>query len=52
MSWSVDDIDFCIFVMNGRIFGKDRDPTFPFDVVGVHDTLLDLLIFTENAALL
>ena len=51
MAWGVDDVDFGIFVINSCIFGKNRDTTFPFDIVGVHDTFLDFLIRTEYTAL-
>ena len=51
MTWSVDDVDLGIFVINSCIFGKNRDTTFPLDIVGVHNTFLDFLIRTEYAAL-
>ena len=51
MAWGVDDVDFGIFVINSCIFGKNRDTTFPLDIVGVHDTFLDFLIRTEYTAL-
>ena len=51
MTWSVDDVDLGIFVINSCIFGKNRDTTFPLDIVGVHDTFLDFLIRTEYTAL-
>ena len=34
-----------------RIFGQDRDPTFPLNIVRVHNTFRHFLIFTENTAL-
>ena len=52
MTWSVDNIDFRILVSNGGIFGKDGNAALPFDIIGVHNALGNLLIFPENAALL
>ena len=52
MSGSVDNVDLDSFIGDSGIFGKDRNATFPFNVVGVHNPLCNILIFTENAALL
>ena len=52
MSGGVDDIDLHIFVIDGCILGKNRDSAFPFERIAVHDAILNLLIFTENTALL
>ena len=30
MTGSVDNIDFCIFIVDRSVFGKDRDSTFTF----------------------
>ena len=51
MSRSIDDIDLGAFVMYGCVFGENGDPSFSFDIIGVHDSFPDLLILTENAAL-
>ncbi len=52
MSRGIHDIDFHIFIEDGGIFGQDRDPALPLDIVGVHDPFRHLLIGTEDAALL
>ena len=44
MSWGIDNVDFGVFVMN-------CDTTLSLNIVGVHDTFLNLLIGTENTAL-
>ena len=51
MAWGVDDVDFRSLVVNCCIFGKNGDSTLTLDIVRVHDTFLNLLIGTENAAL-
>ncbi len=51
MARSIDNIDFGIFINNGSVFGQNGNPPFPFDIVGVHNTFRNFLIFTENAAL-
>ena len=51
MSRCVNDINLNTFVMNSSILGEDSDTTFSFNIIGVHDTLLNFLICTENAAL-
>ena len=55
MSRGVDDVDFLILIKYGSIFGKNRDTTLTLNIVGVHDTLGNLLIQKvneEKAALL
>ena len=51
VSGSVDDIDFYAFIMDSSVFGQNSDTTLTFDIIGVHDTFLYFLIFTENTAL-
>ena len=51
MTRGIDDVDFCIFIKDCRVFGKNRDSTFSFDGIGVHDTFSDFLVCAENAAL-
>ena len=51
MSRGVDNIDLSAFVMYGCVFGENGDPSFSFDIIGVHDSFPDLLVFTEDAAL-
>ena len=52
MAGCIDYVDLDPFIMNRSIFGKDGNASFPFDIVGVHDSLLNFLILTKNAALL
>ena len=52
MARGIDNVDFCIFVGNGRILGKNGNTSFPFDIVGVHDTLGNFLVVAEYTALL
>ena len=51
MSRSVNDIDLCIFINNCSVFGKNGNPSFPFNIAAVHDSFLYLLIGTEDTAL-
>ena len=52
MSWCVDDIDLCIFVVYSGILGKDGDTSLTLNIVGVHYTFLNFLVGTEYTALL
>ena len=47
----IDDIDLHITVIYCCVFGKDRDPSFPFNIAAVHNTFLYRLIGTEDPAL-
>ena len=47
----VDDVDLSSFISNRCIFGKNRDTTLSLNIIRVHDTLLNLLVLTEHAAL-
>ena len=51
MTWSIDDIDFYVLIMNCGVFGENRNAALTLNIVGVHDTFLDFLVFTENTAL-
>ena len=51
MSRSVDNVDLRAFVIDSCVFGEDGDASFSLNIIGVHDTLLDLLILTEHTAL-
>ena len=51
MTWSIDDIDFYILIMNCGVFGENRNAALTLNIVGVHDTFLDFLVLTENTAL-
>ena len=50
----INDIDldgligFRVNQGNGRIFGKDRNPAFTLEVIGIHHTFSDLLILAEG----
>ena len=52
MARRIDNVDFCILIKYSGIFGQDSDTTLTLDIVGIHDTFLNGLIFTEYAALL
>ncbi len=52
MARGVDNVDFGVLIKNGGVLGKDGDSPFPFDVIGIHDTFLHLLVGPEHAALL
>src|SRR5699024_6612592 len=51
VSRGVDDVDFGAFVVDGSIFGKDRDASFALEVTVIHDTILNGLVVTEGTAL-
>ena len=51
VSRRVDDVDVRAFVFDRAVLRKNRDATFLFDVVRVHDALGDLLVFAERAGL-
>ena len=51
MAWRVHNIDLYAVIGYCCILGEDRDPSLPLDVVGVHDTVHDLLVRAEHAAL-
>ena len=51
MPGRINNVDFSIFIMYGRIFGKYGYSAFPLDIAGVHHTVLQLLIFPEQPAL-
>ena len=48
----VDDVDLRVAVAHGGILGQDRDAALALQIVGVHNAVDDLLIFTVDAALL
>ena len=52
MAGGVDDVDFCTFIHDGRVLGQDGDSALLLEGVGVHDTLVHLLIGAEGTALL
>ena len=52
VSRGVDDVYLGIAVLHGGVFRHDGDAALTLEVVGVHNALHDLLIFTVNAALL
>ena len=51
MSRRIYDIDLHIFIKNGSVLGQDRDTALTLDIIGVHDTFLNHLVASENAAL-
>ena len=48
----IDNVDLGVAVADGGVFGEDRDAALTLEVVRVHDTVDDLLIFAVHAALL
>ena len=51
MSGGINDVDFGIAIVYGCVFGKNGNPSFPFNIAAVHDSFLYLLIGTEDTAL-
>ena len=51
MSGGVYNVDFYILVLNGSILGKNCDTAFTFQVVVVHYSVYNSLIFTIHTAL-
>ena len=45
-------VDLCIAVADGRILGHYRYPAFALEIVRVHDSLDDLLVFPVYTGLL
>ena len=43
--------DYVAVPRQNSIFGENRDSTFSFNIVGVHDTFRNILIFAEYTAL-
>ena len=52
MARCIYDIDLGVFIHDGSVFGQDGNSAFPFDVIGIHDTLCHCLSLPEYAALL
>ena len=48
----IHDVDLHVLVVDGRVLGQDGDAALLFQIVAVHDAVGDLLVLTENAALL
>ena len=51
MSGGINDVDFGIAIVYGCVFGKNGNPSFPFNITAIHDSFLYLLIGTEDTAL-
>ena len=52
MTRSINDVDLGAAICYGSVLGEDSDTSFTLDIVGIHDTLSDLLVVTEYTALL
>jgi hypothetical protein len=52
MARRVDDIDVRAVIAHRAVLRQDRDAALAFQVVGVHDPLLDMLVRGEGARLL
>ena len=48
VTWSVDDVDFGVFVVDRHVFRKDGDTTFTFEVVIVEHKFARLLVGAEK----
>ena len=51
MAGSIKNVDFGIAVHNGGVLGQNGNATFTFQIVGVHYTVFNVFIATEDAAL-
>nr|GEU28058.1 hypothetical protein [Tanacetum cinerariifolium] len=51
VAWGVNDVDVGAFVLDCAILGQNRDAALFFEVVRVHDTGIDRLVFAEGAGL-
>ena len=51
MAWGINDIDVCAFVFNRAVFRENRNATLFLQVIGVHNTAINLLVFTEGSGL-
>jgi hypothetical protein len=47
----VHDVDLRVAPANGEVLGENRDPPLPLERVGVHHTLLHLLVLAERPRL-
>src|SRR5690606_16725998 len=47
----INDVDVGAVVLNCTVLGKNGDATFFFDITGIHDTRIDLLVITEGTGL-
>ena len=52
MARGVHNIDLRAFIMDGGVFGQDRDAAFPFQIVGIHHAVHHGLVFAVDTALL
>ena len=52
MAWGIDDVDFYSFVVDSSVLGQNSNSALTLNVIGVHDTFLNFLVFTEYTALL
>ncbi len=52
VSGGVYYVYFDIFIMRCRVFRKDSNASFPFQIIAVHYPLADLLVKAKNTALL
>lgn len=50
MTRGVYDVDFCILVIYGNIFGEDSNASFAFEVIIVEDEFAGRLIVAEEMA--
>jgi hypothetical protein len=51
VSGRIDNVDMRAFVLHRAILGQNRDAALPFEVIGIHDPLCDMLMRGEGAGL-
>ena len=52
MARGVDDVDLDTVVHDRAVLRVNGDPAFPFQIVGVHHAVDDLLVVAEDVALI
>jgi hypothetical protein len=51
MAWGINDIDVRAFVFDRAVFRENCNATFFFQVIGIHNAVINLLVFTEGSGL-
>ena len=46
-----NDIDLIIMVFDRAVLGIDRDPSFSFQIIGIHDSFHDFFMFLKDVGL-
>jgi len=50
VTWGIYDVDFRSFILNGNVFGKDRDATLAFQLIAVENQFSDSFVRPEQLA--